>query len=83
MSSFYFIVSGGYITFAFSGYMIFAAMEQWEWVESNIYDDIIGWLYVTIEANIITRMLVWPIKELMSAFLYLEEESRFTPLNEF
>ena len=62
---------------------MFAAMEHWEWIEANFYDEVIGWLFVNIEANIVFGLMVAPVKEVMSAFLFLEEENRFTPMNEY
>ena len=78
-----FIASGGYIAFAFSGYMFFEAMEHWEWIESNWIDDFFAWLYVNIESNIIVGLMVAPVKEVLSAYLYLEEENRFSMMNEY
>lgn len=80
---FFFATTSGYIGFTFQGYMLFAAMEQWQWIKANYYDEVFGWLFVNIESNIVYSLLVAPVKELMSAFLFLEEENRFSPMNEY
>ena len=77
------VTTGGYIGFAFSGYMMMAAFEEWEWVEANWVDDLFEAMFVSIERNLVYNLLISPIKELMSAFLFLEEENKFTPMNEY
>lgn len=80
---FFGITVSSYVGFAFWGYMFFAAMEQWGWVDSNVYDLVFSWLYVNLESNFIVGFLVFPTKQLIGTFLQLEDEKRFTPLNEW
>lgn len=63
--------------------MIMAAMSQWGWVDSNLYDEVFAWLFVNIESNFIIGFMVFPMKELISTFLELEDEKKFTPMNEW
>ena len=58
-------------------------MEHWEWIEANYWDEVFSWLFVTIESNIVVSLMVAPVKEVLSAYLFLEEENRFSPMSEY
>ena len=73
----------GYIGFWFNCYMIVAAWEAWGWVDSNFYDDIVKWFFVEIDSNYIIGFMVYPVKELIGTFLELEDNKKFTPMNEW
>lgn len=68
---------------AFNSYMLFAAMAQWGWLDSNFYDEIFAWFFVNIDSNYIIGFMVYPTKQLIGTFLELEDDKKFTPMNEW
>ena len=73
----------GYVAITLHAYMLMAALHQWGYLTTNVYDDFFAWLYVNIDSNFVIGFMVWPTKELMGTFLELEEETKFTPMNEW
>ena len=73
-------IGTGYV---FNLYMILSAADTYGWVEPNIVDVIVKYIFNTIDASIFISILLWPFKEIIGVFLYLEDEKHFSPMNEF
>ena len=63
--------------------MILSAADTYGWVTPNLVDVFVRYVFDTIDASLFVSIVLWPFKEIIAIFLYLEDEKHFTPMNEF
>ena len=63
--------------------MFLEAGEKYEWFGPNAVEVGFKYFFESLNNSIFINIMLYPMREILGMFLYLEDEQHFSPMNEF
>lgn len=62
--------------------MILEAAELYGWFGPNVLNEAFKYLFDSLDSSIFVNFMLYPMREILGLFLYIEDEGHFSPMHE-